>query len=368
MELRASRDVQDREVSRVVVGIQEKRVNLEKLASMESTEKRAKVEWLDPQETEEILEEQVPKEPKDKQETKAKWESEETQVQLEKITTAQDLKETLVMLDHRESLVMMERWEQRVNLEEGDLMAEEAHLDRLEIPESQELMVLLERLVSEDLEVHLDRLVHQEAEEKMETLDPEVPEDSQVPLERRAGEELLVARESQESQDRRVLLDLLVLVESLVKMAEMASALKGLTEERVMKASQDSQDRRELLATPALRADLDPEEIVDRGVSLGMLVHPDRRERLDIPGHMVRKDREDQASCNVTWSRKSGTTALAVLVSRNVRSTPPSWPSPWMSLRPTDAHPSTTCVTQSNASSKTSPSLRATVQGELVLL
>lgn len=69
MELRVSRDVLDRGVSRVLVDTQEKKVNLEKLALMASMEKRAKVEWLDPQETEETLVEEVQKVPKDKQET-----------------------------------------------------------------------------------------------------------------------------------------------------------------------------------------------------------------------------------------------------------------------------------------------------------
>lgn len=108
MELRVSRDVLDREVSRVLVGTQEKRVNLEKLGSMESMEKRARVEWLDPQETEEIPAEEVPKVSKDKEETEEKWESEETRAQVVKITTVQDLRETPVMLDQRESLVRME--------------------------------------------------------------------------------------------------------------------------------------------------------------------------------------------------------------------------------------------------------------------
>lgn len=117
-------------------------------------------------------------------------------------------------------------------------------------------------------------------------------------------------------------------VESLVKMAEMGLVSQGQKEDRVMTVSQDSQDQREQLVKPAPRADLDPEEIVDRGVSLGILVHPDRKERLDILGHMVRKDREDKVLCNVTWSRRSEKTVLAVTVSRNVRSTPLSWPLP----------------------------------------
>lgn len=174
-----------------------------------------------------------------------------------------------------------------MNLEEGELMAEEAHLDSLEMLESQELTVLLENLVLEDLEVHLDQMVHQGPEEKMGTLDPEVPEVSQVQLEKRAEEGLLVVRESQETLDLRVLLDPLVPVENLVRMEETGLVLKGLKEERVMRASLDSQDQRELPASPGQRANLDPEEIVGRGVFLEISVHPDRRERLDILGHTV---------------------------------------------------------------------------------
>lgn len=304
MELRVSKDVLDREVSRVLVGTLEKRVNLEKLGLMASMEKRAKVEWLDPQETEEILAEEVPKVPKDKQETEEKWELEETLVQVDRITTAQDPKETLVMLDQRENLVRMVSRVSLVNLEDRELMAEEAHLDNLEIPESQELMVCRESLVLEDLEVHLDQMVHQDPEEKMGTLDPGVLEVAQVLLAIKVEEELLVARESQENQDLRVLLDLLVPVENLVKMVKMDLAFQALKEERVMKASPDFQDQREQLVTRALREDLDLGEIVDRGVSLEILVYLDRRERLDILGHMVKKDQEDQVLCNVIWSRK----------------------------------------------------------------
>ena len=64
-------------------------------------------------------------------------------------------------------------------------------------------------------------MVPQDPEEKTETLDPGVLVVTQVPLGKRAEEELLVVRESQESQDQRVLLDLLAPVESLVKMVEM---------------------------------------------------------------------------------------------------------------------------------------------------
>jgi len=124
---------------------------------------------------------------------------------VDRITTAQDLKETLVMLDQRETLVRMERGEHLEKLEDGVLMAEEARLDKLEIPEIQELMVFRESLVLEDLEVQLDRMVHQDPEEKMGTQDPEVPEVSQVLLEIRAEEDLLVARESQESPELEVL-------------------------------------------------------------------------------------------------------------------------------------------------------------------
>lgn len=284
------------------------------------------------------------------------------------ITSTQDLKETPVMLDQRESLVRMARREHLESLEEGELMAEEARLEYLEIPESLDLMVFKESLVLEDPEVQVDRLVHRDPEEKMGTRDPEVPEVVQVLGEKRAEGDLLVARESQEIPDLKVLLDPLAPVESLVKMEKMGLVLQGPKEERVMKVSQDSQDQREQLVTPAPGADLDPEEILDRGVFQGILVHPDRKERLDMLGHMVRKDREDQVLCNVTWSRRSEKTVLAVTVSRNARSTPLSWPLPWMPLRALVALTLTTCVTQSCALSKTSPSLRATVQEELVLL
>lgn len=346
MEPKVSRDALDREVSRAHVGTQEKRVNLVKLALTASMEKKAKVELLDPQEAEDTLAEEGPKVPKDKQEMEEKWESEETLVKVDGITTVQDPKETLVMPDHLESLVMMEPKAAQENLEEGELMAEEDHLDRLELLESQEVTVCRESLVLEDLEVHLDQMVPRDPEERMGILDPEVPEGVQVLLERRVEEELLVVRESQESQDRRVSLDLLVLVESLVRMEEMDLALQDPKEEREMKASQDSLDQREQLVILALKVDLDPEEIVDRGVSLGILVHLGRKERLDIQDLMVRKDQEDPVLCNVTWLRKSEITVLAVMVSMSVRSTPPSWRLPWTSLA-TPAQPSTTCVRRS---------------------
>lgn len=69
MELRVSRDVLDKEVSRVLVGTQEKRENLEKLDLMALMEKTVKAEWQDPQERVETLAREVPKVPKDKQET-----------------------------------------------------------------------------------------------------------------------------------------------------------------------------------------------------------------------------------------------------------------------------------------------------------
>lgn len=323
---------------------------------------------LDLQETEETLAEEVPKVPKDKQETEGKWESEETRVQADKITTKQDRKETLVMLDQRESLVKMERREALVKSEEGELMAEEVHLDSLEILESQEPMVCRESLALVDLEVHLDLMVPQDPEEKMGTRDPGVLAVTQVRLGKRAEEELLVARESQETQDLRVVLDPLAPVESLVKMVEMGLVSPGPKEERVMKDSLDSQDQRGQVVTPATMVDLDPQETVDRGVSLGTLVQVDRKERLDILGHMVRRGQEDQVLCNVTWSRRLGKIVLAVMVRRNARSTPLSWPLPWMPLRMLTAELLTTCVTLSCAWSETSPSLRATVLEALALL
>lgn len=184
----------------------------------------------------------APKVPKDKQEAEENWESEETLAQVDEITAALDRKENPVMLDQRERPGRMERKEAPGNSEEGEQMAEEANLDRQEIPESQALMVFREKLVLEDQEANQDQTVHQDPEEKMETLDPEVPEAVQVKLEIREEEELLVARVSPEIQDLRGASDLLVLVESLETMAEMGLASRGLTGERAMRASQDSQD------------------------------------------------------------------------------------------------------------------------------
>lgn len=277
------------------------------------------------------------------------WESEETLAQVDEMTGAQGQKEILVMLDQRERLERMEIREALVKSEEREPMAEEAHLDRLEIPEGQELMVCRESLVLEDLEVHLDQRVHQDPEEKLGTLDLGDPVEARALLERRVEEELLVARESQETQDLRVLLDPLDPMESQVKTVGMGLVFLGLKEERVMRVSQDSLDPREQLGILAPRADLDPEEIVDREVSLGVSVHPDRREKLDILDHMVTKDQGDQVLCNVTWSRRSEKTALAVTVSRNAHFTPLNWPLPWTPLRALAVQPSTTCVTPSCA-------------------
>ncbi|XP_051815101.1 golgin subfamily A member 6-like protein 1 isoform X2 [Acanthochromis polyacanthus] len=318
MELRVSRDVLDREVSRALEGTQEKRVNLEKSGLMASMERRAKVEWLVLQETEETLEEEVLKVSKGKQETLERWESEETLEQVDKITIVQGLKETPVMPDQWESPERMEIREALVKSEEGEPMAEEVPLDRLEILEGQELMVCRESLVLEDLEVQLDQIVHQDPEEKMGTLDRGVLEEAQAPVERRVEEELLVVRESQETQDLRVSLDPLDPVESQVKMAEMGLVFQGLKEEKVTRDSQDSRDPREQLGIVAPRVDLDPEEIVDREVSLGLSVHPDRREKLDILDNMVSKDQGDQVSCNVTWSRRSETTAVSIINNAHV--------------------------------------------------
>lgn len=80
MVLRASRDVQDKEESRVHVATQEKRVKMESLVSTASMEKMGKVELQDPLEIEEHLAEEGLKVPKVKQGTEERWESGEIQV------------------------------------------------------------------------------------------------------------------------------------------------------------------------------------------------------------------------------------------------------------------------------------------------
>lgn len=287
MELRVSRAVLDQEASRVLVATQEKRVNLEKLDLMASMEKRESVEWLDLQVPEEVLEVEVLKVSKDKQEAEEKWELEETLAPVDGITTRQDLKETLEMQDHREILAVTERGEALVNLEDRALLAEEAHQDHLDLLADQVLMEFRESLALQDQEAHLDQAAHQDRKERKETLDQGVLEVTLVALEKKEDKDFLVARVSQEIQDLRVLLDLKVPVENQVRMEEMALVLVALQEERVMRASLDSQDQRELLVNPERRADLDPEETVDRGVSLETLVDLGRRERLDILGLMV---------------------------------------------------------------------------------
>lgn len=181
------------------------------------------MEWLDPQEKEEIQGEEVPKVLKDRQEIVEILASEETLAHVAKITTVEDLKETLVMQDHRENLVRMERREALGKMDDGAMMAEEAHQDNLDLPASQEQSVFQESLVLQDLEANLDRMVYQETKEKMETLVQGVLEEPQVLLEKKEDEDLLVERESQEIQDLRVLLDLLVPVESRVRMDAMAT-------------------------------------------------------------------------------------------------------------------------------------------------
>lgn len=74
MVLRASRDVPDKEASRVHAATQERRVKMESLVSMASMEKMAKVESQDLLETEEPLAEEALKVPKVKQETEERWE------------------------------------------------------------------------------------------------------------------------------------------------------------------------------------------------------------------------------------------------------------------------------------------------------
>ncbi|XP_028292251.1 uncharacterized protein LOC114455298 [Gouania willdenowi] len=216
----------------------------------------------------------------------------------------EDLRGTLVMLDQREILVKMEIQAALVNLEEGGLMAEEVHLVRLEILESQELMVCKESWVLEGLEDHLDPMVHQGLEEKMETLGPGVLEVAQVLLEIRDEGEPSVERESQETLDPRVSLDRLAPEENQVKTAGMDLVFKGRKEERVIKVFQDSLDPRVLQGTLAPEVDLDQEEIVVKEVLLVVLVHLVRREKLDTLGLMVPKDHEGLGLCNVIWLKR----------------------------------------------------------------
>lgn len=126
------------------------------------------------------------------------------------------------MLDLWESLAWMEDQEPLVKLEDREPLAEEAHPECLEILEVLELLVCKESRVLEDLEDHQDLKVHQDLEEKRATRDPGVQGAFQAHLEKKAEGEHLVARESLETLDQRVLLDLLVLVESLVRMVKMA--------------------------------------------------------------------------------------------------------------------------------------------------
>lgn len=282
------------------------------------------MELLGLQATEETLAEGVLKELKDRQATSDKGESEETLEQEDEITTRRDRRETAAIAGHREFLGKMDRKEVLVKSAERALMVEEANQDALESPVRPENKVLQDSLALQVQEVNLDQLVYQDPKERMETQDRGVLEASRGQLEKKEEGDLWDARENQENQDKRVFLDPLGPMASLVKMAEMELVQRVKKAERAMMVSQDSLDPRGQLEILAHEVDLDPEETVDKEVSLETRAQKGRKEKLDILDPTVPKDQEDQVLCNVIWSRRLEITVLAVMVSRNARSTPPS--------------------------------------------
>lgn len=107
MALKGSRVALDKEASRVLVDIQEKRGTLAILDWMALMERMAKAEWLDPQEAEAILAEGDLKVLKAWQETEGKQASEEILEQRGWITDRQELKEIQEMLGLWENPVWM---------------------------------------------------------------------------------------------------------------------------------------------------------------------------------------------------------------------------------------------------------------------
>lgn len=187
----------------------------------------------------------------------------------------------------------------------------------------------LESPVSLDLEGHRGPVDRQDPKEKKETQDQGGLEEALVQLEKRGDGELLVARESLETQECRVSRDHWVQEENLERMAEMGLEFLDQKEEREMKASQDSQDLKEQLAILEQKVDLAKVGTEDREVSLETWAHLVRVERSDILGLMVRKVLEVLGLCNVTWLRRSEITALVAMVKKNALSTRRSLPLPW---------------------------------------
>lgn len=188
-----------------------------------------------------------------------------------------------------------------MNPAERALMVEEAHQEALETPVLPETEVWQDSLVLQVQEVNLDQLVYQDPKERMETQDRGVLEVPRGQMEKKEEEDLLDARENQENQDQGVFLDPLGPMESLVKMAEMELVQRVKKEERAMMVSQDSLDPRGQLEILAHEVDLDPEETVDKEVSLETRAQKGRKEKMDILDPMVTKDQEDQVLCNVIW-------------------------------------------------------------------
>lgn len=279
---------------------------------------------------------------------------------MEQVTTELDLKESLVMLVLRVSQVSMGEQVQLERLVEGDLMAEEDHLDCLELLVGLVKGVRLESPVSQDLEGHRGQAQHQDPKERKETPDRGGLEEALAQLEKRGNVELVVARENQEIQDRKVSKGRWVQEENLEKTAEMGLELLDLKEEREMKASQVSQDLKEKLVDPEQKVDLAKVGTEDRGVFLETRVHLVNLERLDILGLMVRKVLEVLGLCNVTWLRRFVITALVAMVKKSALSTQRSLPLPWTHPKVWEQH-STTCARLSSTWSRASPSPKATV-------
>lgn len=279
---------------------------------------------------------------------------------MEEITTDLDLKESLVMLVLRVSQVEMEELARVETLAEGDPTAEEEHLGRLELLVGLVRRVSLESPVSQDLEGLRDQTDLQDSKERKETLGRGGPEEALAPQEKRGDEELSVARESQEIQDRKESRGRWVQEENPEKMAEMEQEHLDPEEERETKASQDSRDLKEQLVSLEQKVDLAKAGTEDRGVSLETWAHLVSRERSDILGLTVRKVPVALELCNVTWYRRSEIIALVATARMSALSTRRSSPLPWTYLK-TWALLSTACATPSSTWSGTSPSPRATV-------
>lgn len=122
---------------------------------------------------------------------------------MEEITIDLDLKESLGMPVHRVSPVEMEESVLLEILAGGDPTAEEEPLGPRELLVEPVRKESLESLVLQDLEDHRGQTDPQDSRVKKETPGQEGLEGALEQPERKADEELSVARESPEIQDRK---------------------------------------------------------------------------------------------------------------------------------------------------------------------